>query len=205
MEYRYPKWPGNTLLAFFFVFTGLGVLAFGKIPPTPSSIGSEVVLAVACLLLLAFLLFGYFYLCSYYVSVNNEAVTIKSLVHAKTIAFSSIAQIVIASTPRGGTDSWLLSKDGQTLAKLDGSLDGFSTLLADLERHVRLYQATVFRRGSLGPWEWRMAGDTHWVPGNAPDSFRKTGRRARLILMVGYSLIAITAFVAWWFNHGAWE
>jgi len=112
---------------------------------------------------------------------------------------------VTASTPRGGTDSWLLKKDDQILAKLDGSLDDFGSLLDELEQHGRPYQATVFKRGSLGPWEWRVAGDTHWVPGNGPSFFRKNDRRVGLILIVGFSLMTIMAAVAWWLNHGGFD
>jgi hypothetical protein len=180
-------------------------LAFGKIPSTPSSIGGEIVFGLVWAILLTLLIFGYFYLRDYYVSVGDDAVMIKASLYTKTIAFSSIAQIVTASTPRGGTDSWLLSKDDQILAKLDGSLDGFDSLLYDLERHGRSYQTTVFRRGSLGPWEWRVAGDTHWVRGEAPSLFRKNDRRVGIILIAGFSLMAIMLVVVWWLNHGGFD
>jgi len=98
-----------------------------------------------------------------------------------------------------------LKKDDQILAKLDGSLDDFGSLLDELEQHGRPYQATVFKRGSLGPWEWRVAGDTHWVPGNGPSFFRKNDRRVGLILIVGFSLMTIMAAVAWWLNHGGFD
>lgn len=205
MEYRYPKWLANTLLAFFIVLAGLGLFAFGKTPSIPSSMGGEIVFGIVWVLLLTLLIFGYFYLRDYYVLVGDDAVMIKVPRHTKTIAFSSIAQIVTASTPRGGTDSWLLSKDDQILAKLDGSLDGFDSLLYDLEQHGRPYQTTMFRRGSLGPWGWRIAGDTHWITGDAPSLFRKNDRRVGIILIAGFFLMAIMLAVVRWLNHGGFD
>lgn len=203
MEYRYPKWLANAVLAVFIVFAGLGVgvVAFEKDPSASSHAVVEIALGMGWMLLLAILLFGCFYLRDYYVSVGEDALTIKGLLRAKIITFSSIAQIVTVSTPRGGTDSWLLSRDDRLLAKLDGSLDSLGSLVDDLERCGRPYQAVVFRRRAPGPWEWRLAGDAHWVSGNAPALFRKIGRRLRVILIAGYSLIFIMAGVAWWLSH----
>ena len=81
----------------------------------------------------------------------------------------------------------------------------FGSLLDDMEQHGRPYQATVFKRGPLGRWEWRVAGDTHWVLGNGPSLFRKNDRRVGLILVVGFSLMTIMAVVAWWLNHGGFD
>ncbi|HTV85829.1 MAG TPA: hypothetical protein VME63_10495 [Dyella sp.] len=205
MEYRYPKWLPYTLLAFFAVLAGAGLFALGTIPSTPSCMRGEIAFGIAWMLLLALLLIGYFYLRSYCISVNGDAVMIKGSLHTRTIAISSIAQIVTVSTPRGGTDSWLLSEHNKVLAKLDGSLDGFDSLLYDLEQHGRPYQTTVFRRGSSGSWEWRIAGDTHWVSSNGPSLFRKNDQRIRIILLVGFSLMTIMAGIAWWLNQGGFD
>lgn len=197
MEYRFPSWISYVLLGFIVAVAGFAVYA-GMTPTPSSSIGSNIVFGLIGTCLLAVLAWGYLYVSRYVIALGAENVAITGAFRTKLIPLSSIAQVITVSSPRGGTDSWLLNRENVSLAKIDGGLVGFDALLTALGEKLRPYQALFYRRGTWGPWEMQVAGDSKWVPSEAPDLVRETSRRLTVILVVGGVLIAVAlAAIAW--------
>lgn len=177
------------LLSLIVALTGLAVYA--AMNPTPgSSVGSNIVFGLIGACILAALVWGYLYVSRYVIALGAESVAITGAFRTRLIPLSSIAQVITVSSPRGGTDSWLLSRENISLAKIDGGLIGFEALLTGLGEKLRPYQALFYRRRTWGTWEMQVAGDSKWVPSEAPDIVRETSRRLTLILVVGGVLIA---------------
>lgn len=197
MEYRFPSWISYALLGFIVAVAGFAVYA-AMTPAPSSSVGSNIVFGLIGTCLLAVLAWGYLYVIRYVIALGAENVAITGAFRTKLIPLSSIAQVITVSSPRGGTDSWLLNRENVSLAKIDGGLVGFDALLTTLGEKLRPYQALFYRRGTWGPWEMQVAGDSKWVPSEAPDLVRETSRRLTVILVVGGVLIAVAlAAIAW--------
>lgn len=197
MEYRFPSWISYALLGFIVAVAGFAVYA--AMTPTPSSsVGSNIALGLIGTCLLAVPAWGYLYVSRYVIALGAENVAITGAFRTKLIPLSSISQVITVSSPRGGTDSWLLDREDVSLAKIDGGLVGFDALLTGLGEKLRPYQALFYRRGTWGPWEMQVAGDLKWVPSEAPDLVRETSRRLTAILVIGGVLIAVAlAAIAW--------
>jgi hypothetical protein len=205
MEHRFPKWLAYFVLGILFCLLFLGVYASNDPKMGHLSFGGSVLLGGIWIVLMLALALAAFWLLCYRVVINDKGVAIKGCFHSKMIPFVTIAQIATVSSPRGGTDSYLFDKNDQILTKLDGSLSGFDSLLADLEHRVQPFGVLVFRKRTLESWQYRVAGDSHWVTGEVPGYTRKNGPRANYILIFGYVLIAIFAAVSYWLDHGGFD
>jgi len=197
MKYRFPSWISYALLSF--IVAVIGFAAYAAMTPTSSpSVGSNIVFGLIGSCLLAVLAWGYLYVSRYAIALGAEYVAITGAFRTKLIPLSSIAQVITVSSARGGTDSWLLNREDVSLAKIDGGLVGFDALLTGLGDKLRPYQALFYRRETWGPWEMQVAGDSKWVPSEAPDLARDTSRRLTVIMVVGGVLIAVAlSAIAW--------
>jgi hypothetical protein len=144
---------------------------------------------------------GYFYVRCRRILLDNTGITIMGCLREKLIPYSSIAQVVSADTPRAGTSTWLFDKSNRILGKFDGSLLGYRSLMAEVEQRVRPFQTLIFKRGSFGPWEFRVAGDSHWATGEIPGFTQMIGARYRWVMRVGYALIVIFIAISIWLNY----
>jgi hypothetical protein len=205
MEHRFPKWLAYLVLGILFCLLFLGLYASNDPKMGHLSFGGAVLLGGIWIVLMLALALAFFWLLRYCVVVNDKEVKIRGCFRSKIIPLVTIAQIATVSAPRGGTDSYLFDKNDQKLTKLDGSLIGFDLLLADLEQRVRPFGVLVFRKRTLEPWQYRVAGDSHWVTGEIPGYTRKNGRRANYILIFGYVLIAAFAAASYWLDHGGFD
>ena len=134
-----------------FIVAATGFAVYAAMTPSPSSsAGSNIVFDLIGICLLALLAWGYLYVSRYSIALGAENVAITGAFRTKLIPLGSISQVVTVSSPRGGTDSWLLNRDDVSLAKIDGGLVGFDALLTDLGEKLRPYQALFYRRGTLG-------------------------------------------------------
>lgn len=198
MECRFPRWLLYLLLVLVAmpVVFGVGIiLASG--PGNPSMIG-RVIFGLVDVSILTFLVYGCFYVRRYRIRIDDDAISIRGVVRVKKIPLHLISEVITTSQPRGGTDSLVLDKENFLLTKIDGGLVGFDALLAELGFKLKPYRALFYRRGVWGPWEMRVAGDTHWVPSEPPRLARENGRRMNAILIVGFILIAMAMVASNW-------
>lgn len=197
MAYRFPRWISYALLGLIVAMAGLGIYA--AMTPAPGSrAASSIVFGLVGVGLLALLLWGYLYVSRYVIALGTDNVAITGAFRTRLIPLGSIAQVITVSSPRGGTDSWLLNKEDVRLAKIDGGLVGFDVLLANLGEKLRPYQVLFYRSGTMGAWEMQVAGDSKWVPSEAPNLVRATNRRLMVILAVGGVLIAAALTAVVW-------
>ncbi|MEV8521625.1 hypothetical protein ABZR86_17665 [Dyella marensis] len=197
MEYRFPRWISYLLL--FFIAAMVGLAAYAVRTPTPSSsVGSDIVIGLIVVCLATVSAWGYLYVSRYVIEVGAENVAITGVFHTKLIPLGSIAQVITVSSPRAGTDSWLLNKQDVSLAKIDGGLIGFDELLGDLGKKLQPYQALFYRSRTWGPWEMQVAGDSKWVPTEAPSLARRTNRRLAVILIGGLLLVIAEVMASAW-------
>lgn len=197
MKHSFPRW-------FPYLLLGVMVAAFGGCAEAVltsgpfSGVAVYVALGLIGVAAFVFLAWSFLYATRYSVQVGSEGVLITGAFRTHTIPLSSIAQVITASAPRSGADSWLLDKNDACLAKFAGSLVGFEALLAELGEELRPYQALFYRRETWGAWEMQVAGDTKWVQCEAPSLVRKNSRRLTQILVIGFLLIVLAVgFVAW--------
>jgi len=148
------------------------------------------------------LTWGYLYVRRYGIQFGADGLIVTSAFRVRTIPFSTIKQVVTATAPRSGTDSWLVDGSNAVIAKIDGGLVGFDTLLISLGKALQPYKVLFYRRQNFGPWEMQVAGDSHWVPYKAPRLARETGRRLMYALAFGCLLIAIAAALSWLADNG---
>lgn len=205
MAYRFPNWLKYVVLGFIVAVLGFSAYAFEVTPTVCSTIGSEVVLSGIDVLLLALLTYAYIYFSRYLIQFDDAVLLIRGAFRIRSVPFVSIAQVITVSAPRGGTDSFLLDKDDGVLAKIDGGLVGFDSIIVELEQKLRLYLIPFYKRGVLGPWEMQLAGDSHWVRSDAPALFRKNNRRVNFIMIAGCALIAIFIALSAWLKHGGFD
>ncbi len=194
MKHRFPGW---------FPYLLLGVLGGITGACTVAILGSEAIYGVGAYVTLGLLAaavcalaWSFLYAIRYSVQVRPEGVLITGAFRIRTIPLDSIAQVITASAPRSGTDSWLLDKDDTCLAKLAGSLVGFEVLLVELGQALRPYQVLFYRRENFGPWQMQVAGDSHWVPYEAPRFARKSGRRMMIATVFALLLIVIAVMLS---------
>src|ERR1700761_896772 len=136
MKHRFPRWfPFLLLAVLVMAFGGFAraILALG--PFSGAAAYSALALAVAAVF--AFFAWSFLYAWRYSVQVVSGGVAITGVFHTHTIPLSSVAHIITASAPRSGTDSWILDKNDDCLAKLAGSLIDFETLLVELGQALR--------------------------------------------------------------------
>ena len=196
MEFRYPKWLAYCYLALFFLSLGFGM--YGIALETTLSLAPTVALYMS---LPTGIGLGYFYVRCRRVVLGDTDITIVGCLRTKVVPYSSIAQVVSADAPRSGTGTWLFDRSNQILGKFDGSLNGYSLLMAELEKRVRPFQALIFMRRPFNPWEFRVAGDSHWATGEIPGFTQMVGRRYRWVVRIGCALIALFAAVSIWLNY----
>lgn len=195
MKHSFPRWfPYLFLVVLSGIFGACAVAVLGSTPI--SGVGAYVALGLMGVGIFVVLAWGYLYATRYAVQVGSTAVSIMGAFRTRTIPLSSIAQVITASAPRSGTDSWLLDKDDTCLAKLAGSLVGFDGLLTELGQALKPYQALFYRRDNFGPWEMQVAGDSHWVRYEAPRFARRSGRRQLYATMFAGLLIAIAVVLS---------
>jgi len=197
MKHRFPRWfPFLLLAVLVMAFGGFAraILALG--PFSGAAAYSALTLAGAAVF--AFFAWSFLYAWRYSVQVVSGGVAITGVFLTHTIPLSSVAQVITASAPRSGTDSWIVGKNDDCLAKLAGSLVEFEALLVELGQALRPYQVLFYRRDTWGSWEMQVAGDTKWVQSEAPPLVRRSSRRLTRILVVGALLIALAVgFAAW--------
>lgn len=204
MQYRFPKWLAYAVAALIVLLVTISAYAVKAMPATRVSVGGNV-FGLLGVCMLTFLMWVYLYVRRYRIQIENAAVIVRSAFLIKTIPLSSVAQVITVSTPRGGTVSWLVGKNDAVLAKVDGGLVGFEALLVDLGERLRPYQALFYRRGIWGAWEMQVAGDSHWVPNEAPRLVRESNRRVNIIMVIGCTLIAIAVAFSVWLKHGGFD
>lgn len=197
MKHSFPRWVPFLILAVLAMAFGAvaqAALRFGSF----SGAGAYAALTLVGTAVFGFLAWSFLYVWRYSVQVASGCLSITGISHTHTIPLSSVALVITVSTPRGGTDSWILDKNDRCLAKLAGSLAGFEALLGELGQALRPYQVPFYRREPWKPWEMQVAGDTKWVQGEAPPLVRRNSRRLTKILFVGFVLIILAAgFAAW--------
>ncbi|AIF46036.1 hypothetical protein [Dyella japonica] len=197
MKHSFPRWfPFLLLVVLVMAFGGFSqaVIALGPF----SGAGAYAALTLLGAAVFAFLAWSFIYVWRYNVQVVSGGLSITGIFRTHTIPLSSIAQVITASAPRSGTDSWILGTNDECLAKIAGSLVGFDALLGELGQALKPYQALFYRRETWGPWEMQVAGDTKWVQSEAPPLVRRNSRRLTKILVVGFLLIVLAAgFAAW--------
>lgn len=196
MEFRYSKWLAYCYLAVFFLSFGFGI----------DGIASETTISRIPAIVIYMSLpvgtgLGYLYVRCRRILLGDTDITIGGCVRTKVIPYSSIAQVVTADTPRAGTSTWLFDKSNRILGKFDGSLLSYRSLMTELEQKVQPFQALIFKRGSFGPWEFRVAGDSHWATGEIPSFTQMVGHRYRWVVRVGYLLIVIFIAISTWLNY----
>lgn len=196
MEFRYSKWLAYCYLMLFFLSFGFGI----------DGIASETKLSrIPTIFIYMFLPvgigLGYFYVRYRRILLGDTDITIEGCLRTKVIPYSSIAQVVSADAPRGGTNTWLFDRTNQRLGKFDGSLNGYASLMVELEKKVRPFQALIFKRRPFSPWEFRVAGDSHWAIGEIPSFTQMVGHRYRWVVRIGYSLIVIFIAISIWLNY----
>jgi hypothetical protein len=197
MKHRFPRWVP-------FLFLAVLVMAFGGFAQTVlalgpfSGAGAYAALTMLGAAVFAFLAWSFLYVWRYSVQIVSGGVSISGIFRTHTIPLNSIAQVITASAPRSGTDSWILDSNDKCLAKLAGSLVGFEALLGELGQALSPYQVLFYRRETWGPWEMQVAGDTKWVQSEAPSLARRNSRRLTRILVVGVLLIGLAAGFSVW-------
>jgi hypothetical protein len=202
MEYRYPNWLAYLFLVLLLGFSGVFICVFAMLAPGASQPFGKILFGAFCGACLIALAIAYLYFDRYRVWIGDGVVTVKGPFRAKTIPIPSVAQIITVSTPRGGTGSFLLDNGNRVLAKLDDSLEGPGSAVVVLEQEARPYQVKVFRRGVLGPWERRNAGDLHWSPSDAPKFVRDNDRAVIYIVVVALLFVVSVAAIQVWVSHG---
>lgn len=197
MRHRYPKWLVYMVLVL--MVASIGACAHVLLKSALfSGTGANIAFCLIGAALLVFLVWSYLHVIRYSVEVGSEDISITRAFRTRAIPLNSIAQVITASAPRGGTDSWLFDKSDTCLAKLDGGLIGFEALMLELGKGLHPYQALFYRRDSWGLWEMQVAGDTKWVRSEAPALVQRNSRRVIRILAVGLVAIALAVgFTAW--------
>lgn len=201
MKYRFPRWISYVLLGFIVLAIATGLYAVGASTARPS-IGAAIVYGAVGVCSMTLLAWGYLYVRRYSIQIGTEGVIITYAFRARVIPFAMIKQVVTATAPRSGTDSWLVDGNDAVIAKIDGGLVGFDMLLAGLGKALQPYEVLFYRRESFGPWEMQVAGDSHWVPYEAPRLARQSGRRLMYVMAFGCLLIAIAAALSWFADYG---
>lgn len=190
MKHGFPKWFPYLLLGVLVPIcaaAALATLESGALYGVGAYAAFGLLVAAVC----ALLAWSFLYAIRYCVHVRPDGISITGAFRTRTIDLSSIAQVITASAPRSGTDTWLLDKDDTCLAKLAGSLVGFEALLVELGQALLPYQVPFYRRENFGPWEMQIAGDSHWMPCEAPRFARQSGRRMMIAALFTVLLIAI--------------
>lgn len=200
--YRYPKRMCRFFLYIIPVYGAILVCSYTKMTPVErlanSSVGS---LCTMTFLFVALPVLAYFYFDRYRVEVSNQTVIISTIFGRKFIPQESVAQIVML-TGRA-TDLFLLDENNKVVAKFGGSLQDFQSFLGALERCTRSTQIRVYRGVTGKGWEQRINdGNGRWEASEAPAYFRAIWRRSGIILIFGYSLIAIAIALSVWLSHG---
>ena len=201
MEYRFPRWLSHVLLGFIVLVIAAEVYAIGSLAARPSS-GEAIAYCVVGACLMPLLAWGYLYVRRYGIQLGADGLIVTSAFRVRTIPFSIIKQVVTAAAPRSGTDAWLVDGSDAVIAKIDGGLVGFETLLINLGKALQPYNVLFYRRVNFGPWEMKVAGDSHWVPYEAPRLALESARRLMYALAFGCILIAIAAALSWLADNG---
>ncbi len=195
-------------MIFSFIFTVCtGAFAYSLItePVNYPGCGGTAFVGLLFVCATAFCLYGSLYASRYRIQLEDDSITVTNAFHTRSIALSRIAQVITISTPRGGTNSFLLDINDGVLGKIDGSLVGYVSFIANLGQKLRPYHATLYKSGTWGPWEMQVAGDTHWVPSAAPRLARMNGRRQAILLVITFCLIAGFMAAASALEHGGFD
>ena len=200
MEYRFPEWISYVLMGAMLLVIAVAMYAIST-PSACPSVGAAIAFSVvgACLLIL--LAWGCLYLRRYRFQIGPTGVNVTGAFRTRMIPFSMIRQVVTASAPRSGTDSWLVDESDAVIVKIDGGLVGFDSLLSGLGKALQPYRVLFYQRENFGPWQMQVAGDSHWVPYEAPRLARQSGRR--LMYATGFAcfLIALAVALSWFAGH----
>ncbi|GLQ90973.1 YdbT family protein [Dyella flagellata] len=190
MEYRYPRWISYVLLGFMVPVIAVAVYAIDTSIAHPGA-GADIAFGVVGICIMALLGWVYLYVRRYSFQIGPECVNITGVLRTRSIPFSMINQVVTAAAPRSGTDSWLIDGNDAIITKIDGGLVGFDSLLMNLGKALQPYQVLFYRRENFVRWEMQVAGDSHWVPYEAPSIARKSGRRLMYAIAFGCLIFAI--------------
>lgn len=201
MEYRFPEWISYVLLASIALVIAAGMYVAGASIEHPHS-GSNAAYYMAAACAVSLLAWSYLAIRSYKLRIGDEEVIISRVFRTRIIPFPLIKQVVTVSTPRGGTDTWLIDGNDAVITKIDGSLIGFSMLIASLGQALKRYEVIFFKRDNFAPWEMQVAGDSHWVPHEGPRFARQRGRSMRYTTVFGCALVAIAVALSWLADHG---
>jgi hypothetical protein len=203
--YRYPKRMCRFFLYIIPVYGTIMVFSYTKMTPVERMANSSIAsLCTMTFLFVALPVLAYFYFDRYRVEVSNQAVIISTIFGRKSIPQESIAQIVML-TGRA-TDLFLFNGNNKVVAKFGGSLQDFQSFLGALERCTRSTRVKLYRGVTGKGWEQRINdGDGRWEASEGPASFRAIGRRSGIILIFGYSLIAIAIALSVWLSHGGFD
>jgi hypothetical protein len=200
MEYRFPEWISYVLLASIALVIAAGIYVAGASIEHPHS-SSDAAYDVAGACVVSLMVWGYLSIRSYKLRIGDQEVIISRAFRRQIIPFPQIKQVITVTTPRGGTDTWLIDGDDAVITKIDGSLVGFSMLIASLGQALKRYEVIFFKRDNFAPWEMQVAGDSHWVPYDAPHFARQRDRRMRYTTLFGCALIALAVALSWLGDH----
>jgi len=201
MEYRFPEWISYVLLASIALVIAAGIYVAGASIEHPHS-GSDAAYYVTGACAVSLLAWSYLAIRSYKLRIGDEEVIISRAFRTQIIPFPLIEQVVTVSTPRGGTDTWLIGGNDAVITKIDGGLVGFDMLIAGLGQALKRYGVSFLKRDNVGAWEMQVAGDSHWVPYEAPHFARQRDRRMRYTTLFGCALIALAVALSWLGDHG---
>jgi hypothetical protein len=200
MEYRFPRWISYALLGVMVPVIALGLYATIS-PAACPSVGATVVFGVIGACILALLAWGYRYVRRYSFQIGHETISITSAFRTRSIPLSMIKQVIIVKAPRSGTDSWLVDGSDVVIAKIDGGLVGFESLILNLSKALQPYKVLFYRRENFGPWQMQVAGDLHWALFEAPRFARQNGQRLMYVMVIAGLLISIAIVLSWFANH----
>lgn len=195
--YRYTKGVRWFFLGALPVYGAMGMLVFSTMTPAErASTVNVVAFDVFWSCILALILLAYVYFARYRVMLDDRSLTTKSLFGSRTLELSRIAQIAVL---RGrATDLMLFDENGRLLVKLSGSLQDFDELLGELKMHTQSPQVTLFKWGQWDGWKQAVnSGEEHWVDSTGPKRFRDMNRHVNVLLIVGFTLIALAALVSY--------
>jgi len=201
MEYRFPEWIAYVLLSSVVLVIAAGTYVVGASIGYPHS-GSALAYGVAGACTVSLLTWSYLSIRSYKLWIGDQEVIISRAFRRQIIPFPLIKQVVTVTTPRGGTDAWLIDGKDAVITKIDGGLVGFDSLIAGLGQALKRYEVIFLKRDNVGSWEMQVAGDSHWVPYEAPQFSRQRDRRTRYTTLIGCTIIAIAVALSWLGDHG---
>ncbi len=92
---------------------------------------------------------------------------------------------------------WLWDAHNHLLARIDGSVENFQSLLLAIEDRTRRQSVTFFEGNPLDGWKERRGHGEQgrWVVSKGPEPIRQRNHRIDILLAVGFVLIAAMSWL----------